>query len=139
MKVLLDTNVILDAITARKPWKDVAQQIILLVAEEKIEGFITANCITDIYYIARKSLSDTDAREALRNLFLVFSVVDLCGTDCKGALDVKIEDYEDAVVVICAQKARIEYIITRDEDFLQSGSKPSAISPQAFLDMYMTT
>lgn len=136
MKVLLDTNVVLDAITAREPWKDAAQQIILLVAEEKIEGFITANCLTDIYYIARKSLSDTDAREALRNLFLIFNVVDLCGADCQDALNLEMDDYEDAVASICARKAGVECIITRDEDFLKSNSKPPITSPQAFLEKF---
>lgn len=136
MKVLLDTNVALDAIAAREPWKDAAQQIVLLTAEEKLEGFITANCLTDIYYIARKSLSDADAREALRNLFCVFSVIDLWGSDCQTALDLPMDDYEDAVAVVCAQKAGVKYIITRDTSFLQSASKPPAISPQDFLERF---
>ncbi len=92
MKVLLDINVVLYAIATREPFKDAAQRIVLLAAEEKFEGFITANCLTDIYYIARKSLSDADAREALRNLLQVFNVIDLCDTDCLAALDRAIMD-----------------------------------------------
>jgi predicted nucleic acid-binding protein len=133
MKVLLDTNVVLDAIAAREPFKEAAQGIILLAAEDKVVGFITANCLTDIYYIARKSMSDADAREALHNLFLVFNVIGLLGTDCEEALNLAIDDYEDAVAVVCARKANVEYIITRDEEFLRAASKPSAISPQDFL------
>lgn len=136
MKVLLDTNIVLDAIAAREPWAKAAQQIVLLAAEETIEGYITANCLTDIYYIARKSLSDADAREALHNLFHVFSVVDLWATDCEAALDLAMDDYEDAVATICAHKAGVEYIVTRDEGFLRAKTKPPAISPEAFLEKF---
>ena len=136
MRALLDTNVVLDAIAARDPFKDSAQRIVLLAAEEKFEGFITANCLTDIYYIARKSLSDAEAREALRNLFHVFTVIDLLSADCQAALDLMMRDYEDAVAVVCARKAGIECIITRDEEFLQNTFKPSVFSPDEFLKKF---
>lgn len=133
MKVLLDTDILLDAIAARMPWKDDAQRIVQLAAQEKIEGFITANGLTDIYYIVRKNLSDAEAREALRNLLRVFSVIDLRGADCQAALDSPMADYEDAVAAICARKAGMQCIVTRDEVFLRSASKPHATSPQDFL------
>lgn len=133
MKILLDTNVVLDAIAEREPFKGAAQRIILLVADNVVEGCITANCLTDIYYIARKTLSDNVAREALRNLFELFSIVDLRGADCEAALDIAMDDYEDAVAVVCARKAGVDYVITRDEAFLHSESKSLAISPNDFL------
>lgn len=133
MKVLLDTNIVLDAIAAREPFKDAAQQIILLIADDVIEGCVTANCLTDIYYIARKTLSDTGAREALRNIFELFSIVDLRGRDCEAALDIAMDDYEDAVALVCARKAGVDYIVTRDDVFLRSESKALAISPKDFL------
>lgn len=136
MKVLLDTNVVLDAIAERQPWQDDAQRIVLLAAEEKVEGFITANCLTDIYYIFRKSLSDTDAREALRSLFQVFGVIDLRGADCEAALDLPMADYEDAVATVCASKTGVEYIVTRDEEFLKAAPHPIAISPHDFLEKF---
>lgn len=136
MKVLLDTNVVLDAVAAREPWNSAAQKIVLLTAEGEIEGFITANCLTDIYYIARKSLSDIDAREALRSIFHVFGVVDLCGTDCQAALDLPMDDYEDAVATICARKAGVQSIVTRDEGFIKSASRPPAMLPQDFLKQF---
>jgi len=53
MKVLLDTNVVLDAIVNRKPFYHDAQKVIDLIHENKLEGYITANSVTDIYYIAK--------------------------------------------------------------------------------------
>ncbi len=136
MKVLLDTNVLLDAIAARQPFCGDAQRIFLLAAQERFEGLLTANSVTDIYYVARKTLSDAQAREALRSLFQVFTVVDVRGADCEAALDSRIADYEDAVAVLCARKAGAECIITRDEGFLQAAPEPAAVSPAAFLEKW---
>jgi predicted nucleic acid-binding protein len=60
MKVLVDTNVVLDAIANREPFSNNAKKIINLILENKLEGFITANSTTDIYYIARKYLTPDD-------------------------------------------------------------------------------
>ena len=48
MKVLLDTNVVLDAIAKRKPFYLDAQNVIDLIFDNKLEGYITANSVTDI-------------------------------------------------------------------------------------------
>ena len=136
MRVLLDANVVLDAIAAREPFKDDAQRIFRLVAHNELEGFLSANCVTDIYYIARKYLPDSEVRDALRKLFYFFTVIDLRGADCEAALAQPMPDYEDAVVSICARKAGAEYIVTRDEVFLKTSDTPQAISPSDFLKIF---
>jgi predicted nucleic acid-binding protein len=52
LKALVDTNVILDAIAAREPFRRDAENIVLMAAEEKMEGFISAKSAADIYYVA---------------------------------------------------------------------------------------
>jgi hypothetical protein len=79
LKALVDTNVILDAVAAREPLRQDAEKIILMAAEEKIEGFISAKSVADIYYVARKHMPETAAREALANLFRVFSILAVLG------------------------------------------------------------
>jgi predicted nucleic acid-binding protein len=133
IKVLADTNVILDAIAAREPFRENAEKIFMLAAEEKIEGYITASSATDIYYIARKTLSAADAHTALRYIFCIFNIVDVYSRDCETALDSAIEDFEDALVMGCASKAEVDYIISRDNEFLQAGGETRVISPASFL------
>jgi len=72
IKALIDTNVVLDALAAREPYRAEAERIFMLAAEEKFQGFVTANSITDIYYLIKKNTSEATAREALRNLLQVF-------------------------------------------------------------------
>jgi len=136
MKVLLDTNVLLDAIVNREPFYLDAQNVIDLILDNKLEGYITANSVTDIFYIAKKHLSQSDLRNTMRSLFAIFSIVDVLGTDCRKALDFPLDDYEDALLVVCSSKTAIDYIITRDEEFLQKAKLSiPVISPVDFLQM----
>ncbi len=50
MRVVLDTNVLIDAIAERGDYPS-AQKLILCAAEDRIEGLITANTVTDIHFI----------------------------------------------------------------------------------------
>jgi predicted nucleic acid-binding protein len=134
VKILIDTNVLLDAIVKRDPFYQEAQNIFNLILDNKVEGFITANSVTDIYYIARKTLNHDDLRNTMRSLFALFSIIDVLGDDCKKALDFPLEDYEDALLVVCCNKVLIDHIITRDKEFIdKSGSSVSVISPKELL------
>jgi putative PIN family toxin of toxin-antitoxin system len=134
IRAIIDTNVVLDALASREPFNVEAEKIFMLAAEEKFQGFITANSITDIYYLLRKTLGHLAARDALRNLLQVFTVVDISGQDCDEALDSPVSDYEDALVLACAIKAKVDYIVTRDEHFLKVQSTVAIASPSTFLE-----
>lgn len=134
IRALIDTNVVLDALASREPFREDAEKIFMLAAQEKFQGFIAANSITDLYYLVRKKVSEAAAREAIRNLLLLFTVVDICGEDCETALNAPIDDYEDALVAICAVKAGVDFIVTRNEEFLQAGVSVPAVIPADLLD-----
>jgi predicted nucleic acid-binding protein len=131
---MLDTNVILDDILNRARHAEAAKKISQLVVNNIINGYVTANSITDIYYIACKYCDENTARIIVRNLLLTLNVVVVEGQDCLNALDLPLSDYEDALIVACADKAALPYIITNDTSFLQETnlSVPS-ISPTDFL------
>ena len=120
MRVAFDTNVVLDAIMER-PDAEAATRLLRAVAEEQIEGVITANTITDIYYIARKKIGDKNAREAVFNLLSIFDVAAVDGRACVDALSLPMKDYEDAVMAVCADREGAGCIVTRDDDFVSSG------------------
>ena len=58
IKALIDTNVVLDALAGREPFRAEAERIFMLAAEEKFQAFVTANSITDVYYLVRKNTSE---------------------------------------------------------------------------------
>ena len=83
MNVLLDTNVVLDKLAARKPFNRDADQIFMLIAQNKISGYVTSAGITDIYYILRKNLPDMDCRNVLRRIFELLRILSVTRDDCE--------------------------------------------------------
>ena len=120
MKVLLDTNVILDFFLAREPHHEPAKKIFELTYKEKIAAYATASSVTDIYYIMAKRLGDDEARGVIRNLLSLLAIISVDGEDCAGALDLPIQDYEDAVISTCAAKEDMDFVLTNDIGFLQA-------------------
>ncbi len=137
MRVLLDTNIVLDLFLTREPNVKAAQKIFALVAQEKIAACATASSITDIYYITAKRLGAAATREALRDLFNLVTIINVDGNDCVQALASIIPDFEDALVAVCANKSDVEYIVTNDIDFLKADSgAASCISAEKFLALF---
>ena len=133
MKLLIDTNIILDAFEKREPWCEAAESLLIAVAEEKAEGFITASTLTDLYYLLRKHLQDMDkAKQALLGLLAIVDVLEVTGTDCRNAFDLPIADYEDALLAYCARRHKMDCIVTRNTKHFV-GSSVKAIQPDDWL------
>ena len=135
MKALIDTNVIIDALTGREPFRGTAEQIFLLAANQIEDMYITASSATDIYYLIRKHLHSTEeAKNAMSKLYELFQILDVTANDCRQALLIEMADYEDAVISCCANRNQIDYIVTRNmNDY--GKSKVPAILPDDFIDM----
>ena len=134
MKVLIDTNVILDALMKRTPWVRAAEAVLMAVAEEKVTGYITASTFTDLYYLLQKRLQNKElTRQTLLDLITVVDVLDVTGTDCERAFDLPMTDYEDALLAYCAKRHRVDRIITRNVKHF-AGSPIIAIEPGDFLE-----
>ena len=134
MKILIDTNVILDAVLRREPHNVAAEKVFLLAAEDKVGAYITASSITDIYYLTRKYIKDEGVvRQVLLKLFTLFNVLDVARADCEKALEFNMADYEDALLAACAKRNKMDCIVTRNtKDFVNSPVK--ALMPDDFLN-----
>ena len=133
MKVLIDTNIILDVLCKRPAFYEDSAKIFKLCEVKKISGVISAISIPNIMYILRKELDADKTREILDSLMLIFSVADLKADDLKKAADMRFKDYEDAIQSACATRIKANYIVTRNiKDF--SESKVTAIKPAELLD-----
>lgn len=129
----MDTCVIIDALQAREPFAENAQEIFIAAANKQFTGCITAKSSTDIYYLTHRVLhSDIDTRKILSKLFVLFEVLDSAGMDCRRALSSDICDYEDAVMVETAIRSDVDYIVTRNQkDYVKSSVM--VLSPSDFL------
>ena len=57
MRVLLDTDVVIDFLMAREPFAQRARQIFELNAQRKIQCYIASITPLNVFYVARKSHS----------------------------------------------------------------------------------
>lgn len=135
MRILVDTNIIIDALTGREPFREAAEQVFLIAANRAEDMYITASSVTDIYYLVRKHLHSTEqSKDVMSKLCELFYILDVTSGDCMDALASKIKDYEDAVVACCAYRSQIDYIVTRNiKDY--AASKVRAISPEKFVEI----
>lgn len=132
-KIALDTNIVLDAICNRND-AEAAQQLFMEVAEERAVGIITANAITDIYYIARKYIGSESAAEAIKNLMTLFDIAAVDGEICAEAVYSMMDDFEDVVFAYACKREDVDYIVTRDKGLLESKCSPvEARSPKEAL------
>ena len=133
MKVLIDTNVVLDVLCKREGFYEDAARIMKYCEVNKITGVISALTIPNIVYIMRKELDAQKTRDVIEKLQLMFTVADLKADDIKKALSMDFKDFEDALQSACASRIKADYIITRNiRDFINS--KVTAIKPTELLE-----
>ena len=78
MRILLDTNVVLDFLLKREPWFSQAANFWQAIERELVRGYVSATTVTDIFYIARRSGGLAVAHAAVRECLAAF---DICPVD----------------------------------------------------------
>ena len=121
MKVLFDTNVILDVLLDREPFVHDSLYLLSKVEQSEITGFVCATTITTIHYLASKALGADEALRHINSLLSLFVIAPVNRLVLENALQSKINDFEDAVLHEAAQHAGAKYIVTRNNiDFKKS-------------------
>ena len=135
MKILLDTNVLIDYLATREPFADEAERVLTLCRDKKAEGCIAAHSVMNIFYILRKSFTLQERRDILLNLCELFTVVGIDKGKITAALrNESFSDFEDCLQEICADGFGADFIVTRNtKDF--ENSKIPAVTPSELLAM----
>ena len=110
MKVMIDTNIILDVLCNRKDFVDDSLKVFKLCEVKKVSGYISALSIPNIVYIMRKELDSKMIKEILEKLSLIFEIVDLKEDDLKRASTLNFKDYEDAIQSVQANRIKANYV-----------------------------
>lgn len=135
MKVLIDTNILLDALLGRLPYYNYADKILKLCADKKVQGYMAAHSISNMFYILRKDLSEEDRREVLLNLCDILIVENIDSVKIVTALKNKdFTDFEDCLQSECAKCIGVQYIITRNIKDYNNSNIPSVL-PEDFLNI----
>jgi predicted nucleic acid-binding protein len=118
MRVLLDTNIILDVLLEREPFVNDAAALFAAIELQRIEGFVTATTLTDIFYIVRKNRGVDIAKQAISRILTSMQICRVDRDILEQAFAMNINDFEDAVQLACAIAENLQGIVTRNtEDF----------------------
>lgn len=121
MRVLVDTNVVLDVLLDRRPFAEAAARVFALVEQSKMEGFLCATTVTTIDYLLGQALSPDEAHAALRQLLDLFEIAPVNRPVLEQALYSRVSDFEDAVLEQSARLVSADAITTRNlTDFKKS-------------------
>jgi predicted nucleic acid-binding protein len=115
MKVLFDTNVILDLLLDRRPFVDVVAQLFSKVERGELIGCLCATTITTLSYLATKAVGDKKARKEIQKLLTLFEIVPVNRVVLQAAIHSGASDFEDGVIYEAAVFVEADGIVTRDQ------------------------
>lgn len=112
MKLLIDTNVILDMVFQRNG-SDNSMKLFRKIRDNEYSAYITASSVTDLFYIIRKELHDIERTYVIMDhIFKLVSVLSVTEKDIQDAFRLKWKDFEDCVQYMTAKNNGADYIIT---------------------------
>jgi len=122
LRVLLDTNIVVDVALERQTFYTVSMQILASAYRGEIEAFISASTVSDIYYIVRKAKGHNATLEFLQIIAPFCRIATVDQFVISNALLSSLRDFEDAVQYETAIANQLEAIVTRNpQDFSGDG------------------
>ena len=134
MRVLIDSNIVLDWLMNREPFCFEAKRVLQSCLMGEIKGYLSAHSITDMFYILRKEMDVAKRKQVLLLLCRYFHIVPEDSNTISEALEnAEWQDLEDGLQMQCAWNEKLDFIITRNiKDF--STSLVPAVLPKEFID-----
>jgi predicted nucleic acid-binding protein len=114
MRLLLDTNVVLDALLERDPWHEDADRIWAAHVAGEIFCHVSSNSVTDVFYVTRREFDADLARDAVIACVDQLFVISVGAWELRNALALGGSDFEDDLQIACAAAANLDGIVTRD-------------------------
>jgi predicted nucleic acid-binding protein len=137
--IFLDTNVLIDFLSDRKPFSREAAKLFDYSFKKKVTIYVAAVSYNNIYYILRQSCTHAETIKILAELQEWTEAVDVSKEVIRKALKSEFKDFEDAIQYNCAKALnKIDCIVTRDTKDFKTSSLPT-LTPKEALTMVEST
>jgi predicted nucleic acid-binding protein len=132
VKVLIDTNVVLDIALNRKPFVEDAALLWRLAEQKEITAYLSNTSVTDIFYIINKHAGRENARAFIADILDTFKLADIDEEGFREALDSGMSDFEDAVQYVICERNGCDALVTRNKaDF---GDRANVLDPTELIE-----
>ncbi|MEZ5308253.1 MAG: PIN domain-containing protein [Pyrinomonadaceae bacterium] len=132
MRILVDSNVVLDVLLQRDPWHKEAALLWQAVDDGRLKAYMPASAVTDIFYVSRRLSDLVRARQAVQICLDAFNIGTVDRFVLERAQALGGSDFEDNVQIACAEAIDLDAIVTRNSRDFQ-GSMISVLSPKECL------
>lgn len=136
MKVLIDTNILLDVILLREPHFELSKRV-LQCCQSIVDGYIAVHTFSNMFYVLHETedFSIEDCRNTFNKLLYVFDVASLDKSDVIAAVNNEaFDDIEDSMQHQSSIACKLDYIVTRNVDDFEKATVP-AVTPEKFLKL----
>jgi predicted nucleic acid-binding protein len=121
LKIVFDTNIILDVLLNREPFVELSANLLSTVENKKIEGYLCATTITTLDYLISKETNRNKAKIEMRKLLNLFKISEVNSKVLELSINSEFKDFEDAVQYYSGECSRVNGLVTRNtKDYKQA-------------------
>lgn len=136
MRIILDTNILLDSVLPSRPSHKSAHLIIEAGQFQKDSIFACSLSLKDVYYLLCRQVDEPTARRFIKDLLSSLTILNVDEEVLNDAITSNEPDFEDGIIRACAENNDIDFIITRDTDAYQK-SKVRSIPSDDFCKNFL--
>jgi predicted nucleic acid-binding protein len=137
--VFIDTDVIVDFLTDRKPFSLESAKIFSLIDQKKIKGCVSSLSFSNLYYVLRKFGTHKKVISSLQDLSELVDILKVDSDIVKSALTSDFKDFEDSIQYFAAQEHKnVDCIITRNIKDYKDSYLP-VMTPETYLVTFENT
>lgn len=111
---MIDLNVVLDVVQRREPHFGASAEVLAMAVRGDIEGLLPAHALPTLAYIIARHAGRATAERTVDWLLGKLRVAPAEHAHFLRARGLCMNDFEDAVVVACAEAARCDCVVTRN-------------------------
>lgn len=135
-RVFIDSDVLLDVLAKREKFYEKSSIILELIHEGKIKGCTSPVVISNVYYILTKYGTEKIAKENVKKILKILSVLSITEEIINEAINSKMKDFEDAIQYYTAMSNQIDVLITRNtKDYIEK-KKVEVMKPEEFIKIF---
>lgn len=132
MRLLLDTNILIDYYGRREPFVDAWRQLRIMQLFGDAELWVSAKSFTDVFYVLARAVGAENLQNAFVKSFEFLNVCPISGADVQEAAKRAWPDFEDCLIDVAARSVRADAIITRDARGFARSDIPCYTLPEFF-------
>ena len=132
MRVLLDTNILLDILLKRLPWEAEAVAIWRASEESRLISNVTSLSVANMFYVARRHAGQEKAIRAVHQCLQVCNILPVDRSTLQAGLALPGKDFEDNLQIVAAVDAGLDAVVTRNPSDFAACPLP-VLTPQQLL------